>query len=210
MNSKVFTLNHNSESVKHLITHDKLLAQVIENVGTITYTLADDPYVFLVEHIVGQMLSNKVASIICNRLYDACGGTISPEAIENLSNEELLSIGISRPKTQYIRHLTEVVSNHEFDFEELQELPDEDVISKLITLRGVGKWTAKMYLIFYLNREDVLPFEDGAFLQAYKWLYNTDNTSGTSIEEKCLSWKPFSSIAARFLYKALDKGLTKK
>lgn len=209
MNSMVFTLNHNSESVQHLIACDNLLAQVIDKIGTITYTLADDPYVFLVEHIVGQMLSNKVAGIICNRLYEICGGTISPETIAGLSNEELMSVGVSRPKAQYIRRLTEVVNNHEFDFKELQELSDEEVIDRLTTLRGIGKWTSKMYLIFLLNREDVLPFEDGAFLQAYKWLYRTDKISRTSIEEKCLVWKPYSSIAARFLYKALDKGLTK-
>lgn len=67
-----------------------------------------------------------------------------------------------------------------------------------------------MYLIFVLNRPDVLPVEDGAFLQSYKWLYNTDDVSKQSIERKCHKWKPYSSIASRFMYRALDMGFTKE
>ena len=66
-----------------------------------------------------------------------------------------------------------------------------------------------MYLIFYLQREDILPLEDGAFLQAYKWLYNTKVTKPQSITKRCAKWKPYTSIGARYMYRALDTGLTK-
>ncbi|MCC8014242.1 MAG: hypothetical protein LIO87_03520 [Eubacterium sp.] len=75
---------------------------------------------------------------------------------------------------------------------------------------GIGKWTAKMYLIFVLDCPDVLPVEDAAFLQAYKWLYKTEDCSEKSVYKKCKKWKPYSSIAARYLYRALDMGYTKK
>lgn len=208
MNNTVNVLDLDTDAVKYLCNSDRKLSDVINRIGKIEYMTADDPYVFLLEHIIGQMLSNKVADLICGRLYDLCG-RISPESIESLTDEELLSVGISRPKIRYIRSLTEVITSKGFNFEELQVLNDEDVIRKLTSLRGIGAWTAKMYLIFFLDRKDVLPYEDGAFLQAYKWLYDTDDISRESIIHRCKNWKPYSSIAARYMYKALDSGLTK-
>lgn len=76
-------------------------------------------------------------------------------------------------------------------------------------MRSIGLWTAKMYLIFVLNRQNVLPVEDVAFLQSYKWMYKTDDISKNSVMKKCKKWSPYSSIAARYLYRALDIGLTK-
>lgn len=92
---------------------------------------------------------------------------------------------------------------------ELQNLSDDEVIKKLTSLRGIGLWTAKMYLIFVLNRQNVLPVEDVAFLQSYKWMYKTDDISKDSVIKKCEKWSPYSSIAARYLYRALDTDLTK-
>lgn len=88
-------------------------------------------------------------------------------------------------------------------------MDDEAVIKRLTSIRGIGTWSAKMYLIFVLNRLDILPFEDGAFLQAYKWLYKTDDLKSSSIVAKCAPWKPYSSLAARYLYRALDSGLVR-
>ena len=86
---------------------------------------------------------------------------------------------------------------------------DEEVIKELTSIRGIGKWTAKMYLLFVLDRQDILPIEDGAFLQSYKCLYKKDDISKISIGKKCKKWKPYSSVAARYLYRALDIGMTK-
>lgn len=93
---------------------------------------------------------------------------------------------------------------------DLAQLSDIEVIKKLTKYRGIGNWTAKMYLIFVLDRQDILPYEDGAFLQAYKWLYKTDDISPKSVEKKCRKWKPYSSVAARYMYRALYLGLTKE
>lgn len=83
------------------------------------------------------------------------------------------------------------------------------MIYELTRIRGIGTWTAKMYLLFVLQRSDVLPVEDVAFLQGYKRLYRTDDVSKESIIKKCKKWKPYSSIAARYLYRAVDTGLIK-
>lgn len=94
-------------------------------------------------------------------------------------------------------------------FSEFKEMTDDEIIKRLTSLKGIGPWTAKMYLIFILDRQDVLPYEDGAFLQAYRWLYKTDDVSVDSVEKRCKKWKPYSSVAARFMYRALDYGFAK-
>ena len=179
-----FLIDQDSPSVQYLSKNDKRLARVISSIGKIEYSVPDDPYQFLVEHIVGQMLSNKVAYIICERLNERCHGHISADSIMRLTDEQLLATGVSRPKIKYIRRLTELVETNELTFDELCSMNDADVIKTLTNVSGIGSWTAKMYLLFLLNRNDVLPFEDGAFLQAYKWLYKTDDVSKESIQKK--------------------------
>ena len=107
--------------------------------------------------------------------------------------------------------MNEYISSESKDLvlSDLTKLSDLEVIKKLTKYRGIGNWTAKMYLIFVLNRQDILPYEDGAFIQAYKWLYKTDDISPKAVEKKCRKWKHYSSIAARYMYRALDLGFTK-
>jgi 3-methyladenine DNA glycosylase/8-oxoguanine DNA glycosylase len=94
-------------------------------------------------------------------------------------------------------------------FDDLARQSDGEIMKHLTSLRGIGSWSAKMYLIFVLNRLDILPYEDGAFLQAYKWLYDTEDVKPASIIYQCKPWKPYSSLAARYLYRALDAGMVK-
>ena len=106
--------------------------------------------------------------------------------------------------------LTQAILNKEFVIEQLYDLPDDQVMKRLIELRGIGSWTAKMFLIFVLNRNNILPYEDVAFLQSYQWLYKSKDRDIAAIKKKCKKWEPYSSIAARYLYRALDTGLTKE
>lgn len=202
-------LDMNHPAVQHLCQKDKRLAKVISMVGTITYEPHNDGYSFLVHEIIEQMLSIQAAAKIYSRLIKLCNGTITPATVICQTDDMLKSIGTSRTKVEYIKGITKAVINGELNFTELSTLSDEDVIKKLTSFRGVGQWTAKMYLIFVLNRPNILPYEDTAFLQSYKWLYKTENCSKDFIKNKCRKWKPYSSIASRFLYKALDTGLTK-
>ena len=155
------------------------------------------------------MLSNKAADVIHSRLVDLCNGDLTTETVSSLSDSEIRAIGISQSKTGYIRAITQAVKSGHLDFSALQEKSDAEIIKELTGIRGIGKWTAKMYLIFVLDRPDVLPYEDIAFQQSYKWLYKTEDVSRVAIENKCKKWKPYSSIASRYLYRALDEGLTK-
>lgn len=200
-------LRKDSVESQYLCKRDEKMAQLIPLLGEFEYELYDDPYYFLVSTIIGQMLSNKVGAIITDRLKSLCSGHITPDVIAALSDEVIRSTGLSKSKTVYIRALTKAVKDGALDFSEFSELSDVEVIKKLTALRGIGMWTAKMYLIFVLDRKDILPFEDGAFLQAYKCVYNARKLDPRTIERRCRIWKPYSSIAARYLYRALDSGL---
>ena len=200
-------LDETSPAIQHLCKRDKRLAKVIHMVGPITYDIENkDPYAFLVHEIIEQMLSIKAGAKIYGRL---CNGEIIPERVSQLTDEQIKSIGTSSSKVSFIRSLTDKVISGELDLETLENLTDEEAYKKLISLKGIGSWTSKMYLIFVLDRQDILPYEDVAFLQSYAWMYTTTDRSKITIIKKCHKWKPYSSIAARYLYRALDTGLTK-
>ena len=204
-----FTISTKDASVQYLSNKDKRLAKVIDAIGDIECNIHADPFEFVVGEIVGQMLSNKVADVITDRLVRLCDGKIEVDTIHNLSIDDLRSIGISKAKSQYILNFADAVENGQIDFDELNNMSDDKVMKDLMSVHGIGSWTSKMYLIFVLQRPDVLPYEDGAFLQAYKWLYNPKDVSKDGIIKKCKKWHPYSSIAARYLYRALDTGMTK-
>lgn len=200
------------ESLDHLQKVDKRLSKVIERIGVLeyhSYNDSGDGFVFLVREIVGQMISSKVKKVLYNRLLELCANEITPFCISALSVEDLRGIGLSKSKSEYIINLANLTKEGNFNFSELSQMSDENVIKKLTAIKGIGNWTAKMYLIFFLQREDILPYEDGAFIQSYKWLYNTNKTDKVSVTRKCKKWHPYTSTGARYLYRALDTGLVK-
>ena len=203
-------LDTSSPSVVHLCRQDRRLAKAISMVGTITYEPPADGFAFLIHEIVEQMLSVKAGQRIYSRLESLCGGAVTPESLLALPEGSLRSSGTSAAKAAYIRGAAEAVLSGRLALEALAALPDEAVIRELTALRGIGSWTAKMYLLFVLDRPDVLPYEDGAFLQSYRWLYKTSDCSPAAVQKRCRKWRPYSSAAARYLYRALDLGLTRE
>lgn len=209
MNNTI-TLTDSSPSIQHLCKRDKRLAKIIGMIGDISYKPYDEPFKFLVHEIIEQMLSVKAGKKIYSRLEEMCNGAITPETINNFSANEIQAIGTSSAKAQYIKDLANSVVHKDLVFEILNSLPDKEIIKELTKLREIGEWTAHMYLIFVLDRQDILLTTDVAFLQVYEWLYKTDDRSKTLVKKKCKKWKPYSSIAVRYFYHALDEGYTKE
>jgi len=203
-------IDKNSAAIRHLCGADEPLRRLIHCIGDIAYALDEDSFAFMIDTIIGQMLSNKVADVMSKRLLDICGGSISPSNLEKLSEGDLRGIGLSFKKAEYMLGLARHIRDCPDFFADLSQKSDEDVLNELTKLRGVGSWSAKMYLIFVLGRPDVLPHEDGAFQQAFAWLYPAAELSKKGIIEQCARWRPYSSIASRYLYMALDSGLTKR
>lgn len=207
-----FVLDERSHEIQYLCNKDERLAKVIEMVGPITIDICDpaDSFSFLIHEIIEQMLSVRVGAIIYERLELLCGGRVSPERIALLTDDQIKSIGTSSSKVRYIRALTDNVLCGTIDLESLSFLSDDEALKLLMSIKGIGSWTAKMFLLFVLNRPDILPYEDVAFLQAFQWLYNVKDRDPETVKKKCKKWSPYSSIAARYMYIALDTGLTKE
>ena len=203
-------LNAQHPAVQYLCKKDKRLAKLVDMVGEIEYRTQPDCFARLVRSVINQMLSNKAAYVIGDRVTALCGGVIMPENLLKLDREQLRAAGLSYAKADNILGIAKAASNGSLDFSHFPDLTDEEVLKELTRLRGIGTWSAKMYLIFTLDRKDVLPYEDVAFLQTYAWLYKTDDLKPVSIIKRCKKWKPYSSIAARYFYYALDMGLTRQ
>ena len=208
--SEIHVLNKEHTAIQYLCKKDKRLAKLIDMVGEIEYRTQPDCFARLVRSVINQMLSNKAAYVIGGRVTTLCGGIITPENLLKLDREQLRGAGLSYSKADNILGIAKAASDGNLDFNALPNMTDEEVLKELTRLRGIGTWSAKMYLIFTLDRKDVLPYEDVAFLQTYAWLYKTDDLRPMSVIKRCKKWKPYSSIAARFFYYALDMGLTKQ
>lgn len=202
-------LCQSSPEILYLRQKDKRLSKIISSIGDLSYTVPEgDGYSFVIHEIIEQMLSSKAGQVIYNRLESLCGGDVSPESISQLTDDEIKGIGTSRPKLRCIREFTEFTKQGFLDKERFLSLSDSEVLKSLTSVRGIGNWTAKMYLIFVLNRPNILPFEDRAFLQVFSWLYKTSDCSPDIVQRKCRKWAPYSSIASRYFYRALDTGMT--
>jgi DNA-3-methyladenine glycosylase II len=189
-----------------------VLAGVIEEVGV--EGLGDaragrphDHYGALVRSIVGQQLSTKAARAIFTRLTDRFGGrTPTPDEVLADDPEELrAAAGLSRAKASFLRSLAEHVLNGSLELERLDELPDDEVIAELVAVKGIGDWSAHMFLMFHLQRPDVLPVGDLGIRRALMVRYALPELPGPEeIERLAEPWRPHRTLACRFLWRSLD------
>ena len=152
------------------------------------------------------MLSSKAAAAITARLYTLCGGALCARRSWGWIFRVARHWAVNTKAVSLLR-LAELVRDMPDYLSGLHALPDHQVIKRITALYGLGPWSAKMFLIFVMDRLDVLPYEDGAFLQAYQKLYKTDDVKPAAVCERCAHWSPYASLAARYLYRALDGGL---
>ncbi len=194
------------EAVTHLKEADPVLSAIIERVGDCRIQFREPEFSTLVRSIVYQQLSGKAAATILKRLIDALpNGTLTPEAILALSKEQMRSLGLSGQKTAYIRDLAERTLGGELDFARFPEMTDADVIEHLTRVKGVGVWTAHMFLIFALRRPNVLPVGDLGVRSAIRKAYRLrDLPKPERVEKIARRWHPYCSIAAWYLWRSLD------
>jgi DNA-3-methyladenine glycosylase II len=159
----------------------------------------------LVRSIVYQQLSGRVAKVIYQRLADAVRGKMTPKNILKLSPADLRACGLSKQKGAYILDLAERTAAGSVNFKRLPELSDEAVIEHLTAVKGIGVWTAHMFLIFALRRSDILPVGDLGVRTAIKKAYElAELPKPAEIEELAQGWRPYCSVAAWYLWRSLD------
>ncbi len=202
-----------TDPVAHLRAADPVLRALIDDLGGADGLgdpragRPDDHYGALVRSIVGQQLSTKAARAIYGRLTDRFGArTPSPaEVLADDPDSLRVAAGLSRAKVSYLRSLAEHVLDGSLELERLDSLPDEDVIAKLVAVRGIGDWSAHMFLMFHLGREDVLAVGDLGIRRAAMLLYGLDALpSPAELEAIADPWRPYRTLACRFLWRSLD------
>ena len=166
-----------------------------------------DHYGALVRSIVGQQLSTKAARSIYNRLTDRFDGrTPTPDEVLADDPDELkAAAGLSRAKVSFLRSLAEHVLDGSLELDRLDDLPDEEVIAELVAVRGLGVWSAHMFLMFHLGRPDVLPVGDLGIRRAVMRRYGVPELpAAAELEKLAEPWRPYRTLACRFLWRSLD------
>jgi DNA-3-methyladenine glycosylase II len=190
---------------RHLSRRDPLLKQLISTIGPCTLQHNPDGFVSLVRSIVSQQISTKAARAIAGRLEESLGRSgITPRGILRLSDETMRAVGLSASKVRSIRDLAEKVRSKALPMSELHAMEDEDVIANLIPVRGIGRWTAEMYLIFSLGRLDVLPVDDLGLRVGVQRLYGLkDLPVKKHVTELAEPWRPYRSVATWYFWRSL-------
>ena len=188
---------------------DPVLAAIIKRHGRCALAEARDRFDhfnMLVRAIVFQQLSTKAATTIYNRLLERMpGGVADPRALAALTDTELRAAGISRQKAMYLRDLASRVAAGEVPLDSIDALPDEEVIEALTRVKGIGRWTAEMFLIFRLQRPDVLPVADLGILNAIQKAYRLrKKPTAKRLQKIGESWRPYRSVACWYLWRSLD------
>jgi DNA-3-methyladenine glycosylase II len=193
------------KAILHLKRSDPVLKALIQRVGPYGQVMAPADFSALARSIVYQQLSGKAASTIFGRLEAAVNGRVTPRAVLKLDEARMRSLGLSKQKTAYLRDLAERTRSGDLDFKALPGLSDSDVIEKLTQVKGVGVWTAQMFLIFALGRPDVLPTADLGIRAAIKKQYGLPGLpKPAEMETIAAAWRPHCSVACWYLWRSLD------
>jgi len=194
------------KDAEEFLKKDKYIAPLIQKWGSCTIKPIKKSLYFvnLVEAITNQQLSGIAASTIFGRVKDLCKGDISPKTILNLSELELRGAGLSFAKIKYVKDLASRIKNSELQIHKLDKLTDEDVIKELVAVKGIGRWTAEMFLMFALARPDVFPVDDLGISKGFekvtgrKW----DKVKSANFAEN--NWKPYRTVASWYLWRSLE------
>jgi DNA-3-methyladenine glycosylase II len=195
---------------EYLRSQDPVLRRLIDEGGPIPPEIdrrasRPDPYLALSRAIVGQQLSTKAAGSIWAKFEELFDGSPTPERVAPADDERLRSAGLSGSKTAYLKDLASRVANGELDLRRIGELSDEDIIAELTEIKGIGRWTAEMFLIFHLGRPDVLSAGDLGIRRAVQIAYELEDLPGpTDLERIADPWRPQRTLACLYLWRSLS------
>ncbi len=193
------------KAINHLKKSDPMLAAIIERVGGFRMEFGPPEFHSLAEAIVYQQLNGKAAVTIFKRFAALTGEPVTAEGILQLTDAQLRSVGLSKQKSSYLKDLAARASRGELDFTRLPEMTDDDVIKHLTQVKGVGVWTAQMFLMFTLRRPNVLPTGDYGIQMAIKKHYKKRKMPRPEVMAKIAKpWEPYRSVACWYLWRSLD------
>lgn len=199
-------ISKQDQRVQQLMRKDAILASLIEDIGDIERNLRPDPLKSIVRSIVGQQISVKAAVAIFDKLTQKIDDDWSVDTISKLTEEDMVEIGLSKPKQKYLFNLIEHINDNELEFSQFDKISNEAIIKQLTAVKGIGKWTAEVFLIFTIQREDVVPIDDVGLQRAAKHLYKVPDDNGKELLKKCQStWGNQSTIGCLYLWAYIHK-----
>lgn len=202
--SMLATPDYWGQACHHLARRDRILKRLIPRYGDATLESRGDPFITLARSIVGQQISVKAAQAVWDR-FAALAGHVTPVAILALTEDAMRGAGLSRRKASYLQDLASHFESGKIHVHEWAHLPDEAIIKELVTIRGIGRWTAEMFLIFHLLRPDVLPLDDVGLIKAVSINYfSGEGVSRSEIREVAQGWAPWRSVATWYMWRSLD------
>ena len=195
-----------TKEAKYLSKRDPVLAEIIKKVPPFTRRKSENYFISLVESIISQQLSVKAADTIYARFETLFAGkVITPEEVLELKDDVIRGVGISYQKISYIKDLAEKTLESGILFEQFEIMTDEEIIEELIKVKGIGRWTGEMFLMFAMGRPDVFSYGDLGIRNAIQKLYKFDHQPTQEEAEKIAeNWKPQRTLACRYLWKSLD------
>jgi len=201
------TVEEFAKARRLLMRRDPILAPVIRRHRTRSLLDAPpmDPFPALCRTITAQQISTKAAATIHGRLVALMPRGVTPKAMLTLTDDQLRAAGMSRQKTAYLRDLATKVQNGELPTHSLHELSDEDVIQAIVKVKGLGRWSAEMFLMFRLHRPDVLPVDDLGIMTAIQRLYGLRKRPKPDRMRKIADvWRPYRTVACWYLWRSLE------
>lgn len=191
--------------LQHFKKVDPILYSVaLTFANSIEQRTSDNYFASLCESIISQQLSVKVSDVIVKRFETFLNGEISPENVLKHSVEEFRSLGISQAKAKYILDLAQKVVTKEVHLNQLNEMTEQEVIDELTKVKGIGQWTAEMFLMFSLGRDDIFSAGDLGLKRAIEKLYSIQDPSKELLIEMSNKWSPYRTFACRILWNSLD------
>ncbi len=196
--------------LQKICSADERMARLVQAVGEYELELGTDYFPALVRSIIGQQLSVVVAHKIWERTQNLCA-EVTPEVVVRLADEQLKSAGLSGTKARYIKDLSQKVLSGELDLARIDALPDAEIIRQLLQVKGIGVWTAEMFLIFSLGRLDVLSLGDLGLKRSIQWLYGLKKPpADRTMKSLAKKWAPYRTVASLYLWEVINRRLIKE
>jgi DNA-3-methyladenine glycosylase II len=193
------------DAVRHLKQSDPVLCAIIDRVGPCRMEFGPPEFHSLAEAIIYQQLNGKAAVTIFKRFAESAGTPLTPSGILKLTDAQMRSVGLSKQKSSYLKDMAERAARGDLDFTRLADMTDDAVIEHLTQVKGVGVWTAHMFLMFTLRRPNVLPTGDFGIRMAMKKHYRKRKLPNPAQMEKIAKcWEPYRSVACWYLWKSMD------
>ncbi|MDJ0898172.1 MAG: DNA-3-methyladenine glycosylase [Xenococcus sp. MO_188.B8] len=192
------------KATDYLATKDQIIASIIASYPNEVMTNNQNPFSTLVKAIVGQQISIKAAATICQRL-EALIGNFATEHYLLAKEDDLRQCGLSRPKIRYITNVANALESGKLTPATWSSMGDDEITKQLMSISGIGTWTAQMFLIFHLHRADILPLGDIGLINAIKLHYGSgQDLSKSEIKQLAQVWQPYRTVATWYLWRSLD------